>query len=49
VDLDDPATLTAYRLIDGEYEIVGQGSGTVELSAPAPVTVDVAALVPHLG
>ena len=49
VDLDDPATLTACRLIDGEYEIVGQGSGTVELSAPAPVTVDVAALVPHLG
>lgn len=49
LDLDQQATLTAYRLIDGEYEIVGKGSGAIELTEPASLTVDVAALVPQLG
>jgi Uma2 family endonuclease len=47
VDLDGPVTLTAYLLVDGEYEIVAKGSGALPLSEPTPVTIDVAALLPH--
>jgi Uma2 family endonuclease len=47
LDLDRPVTLTAYVLVDGDYEIVGKTTGTMELTEPAPVTVDVAGLLPH--
>ena len=49
MDIDTPATLTAHRLIDGEYEIVGHGAGTVEVAEPAALSIDVAALLPHRG
>lgn len=44
IDLDAPATLTAYSLVDGEYELVGEGSGVLSLSSPAPVIIDVSTL-----
>lgn len=47
LDLDGQVTMTAYRLIDGEYEIVGKGTDAIPLTEPAPVTIDVAALLPH--
>lgn len=47
LDLDDPMTLFAYRLIDGDYELVGRSEGLIELTQPAAVTIDVAALLPH--
>jgi Uma2 family endonuclease len=45
VELDDPATLSAYILVDGDYEIVAQATEPVQLSQPAPVTVDVRTLI----
>jgi Uma2 family endonuclease len=47
LDLDGPVTLTAFQLVAGQYKIVGKTSGTMELTEPAPVTVDVAGLLPH--
>jgi Uma2 family endonuclease len=47
IDLEDQVSLTAYLLVDGEYEVVGKGGGTIPLTAPAGVTVDVDALLPH--
>jgi Uma2 family endonuclease len=44
VDLDEPATLTAYLLVDGDYEIVAQTTEAVTLLRPAEVTVDVRTL-----
>jgi len=44
IDLDEPATLTAYILVDGDYEIVADATDAVSLSEPAPVTVDVRTL-----
>uniref|UniRef100_UPI000A61DBCC Uma2 family endonuclease n=1 Tax=Nocardia anaemiae TaxID=263910 RepID=UPI000A61DBCC len=46
IDLDDPVSLTAYRLIDGDYELVGEKSGCAVLDlAGASITLDLAALV----
>jgi Uma2 family endonuclease len=47
LDLDGRVTSTAYHLVDGEYEIVGRGSGSIPLTEPAAVTVDVGGLLPH--
>lgn len=47
LDLDDPMTLSAYRLIDGDYELIDRSERLIELTEPAPVTIDVAALLPH--
>lgn len=45
VDLDEPATLTAYVLVDGDYELVAEATGSVELDvAGHPVHLDLAAL-----
>jgi Uma2 family endonuclease len=39
VDTEEPKTLTAYRLVDGEYELMAQGT-KVTLTEPAPITID---------
>ncbi|QIS15379.1 Uma2 family endonuclease [Nocardia arthritidis] len=46
VDLDEPVSLTAYRLIDGQYEKMGESANraTLEL-AGARIELDLAALV----
>jgi Putative restriction endonuclease len=44
---ETPVVLTAYQLIDSKYEIAGQGTKSLALSEPAPVTVNVAGLLPH--
>ncbi len=41
----DPITLTAFTLVDGEYEHVAGGTGKVEVPGPFPVTLDLPALV----
>ncbi|WP_069165506.1 Uma2 family endonuclease [Nocardia altamirensis] len=46
VDLDEPVSLTAYHLIDGEYELVGERSGRIALDlAGTPIEIDLAALI----
>jgi Uma2 family endonuclease len=44
VDLEPPATLTAYALVDGEYETTAEGTGELELLTPRPLRVDVGRL-----
>jgi Uma2 family endonuclease len=48
IELDDPATLTAYTLVDGEYEVVAQSSEEVTIFEPARMTVNVQQLVESL-
>jgi Uma2 family endonuclease len=45
VDLEPPATLTTYLLVDGDYEEVARGIGAIDLGAPAPVRLDVDGLL----
>ena len=46
IDLDPPApSLTAYILVDGDYEVVADGSGTVELESPFPLQVKLDELI----
>ncbi|MFE6609702.1 Uma2 family endonuclease [Amycolatopsis sp. NPDC057786] len=45
VDLEDPASMTTYRLIDGEYENFGEHTGKVSLDFDGtPLTLDLDAL-----
>lgn len=44
VDLKQPATLTAYNLVDGSYEIAAKSTESVTLTEPATLTVDVSRL-----
>lgn len=45
VDLDTPTTLTAYVLVDGEYELVAESVGSVDLTvAGHPVHLDLESL-----
>jgi Uma2 family endonuclease len=44
IDLAAPATLTAFLLVDGYYEIIADTADSITLSKPAPVVVDVGAL-----
>ena len=45
IDLGEPTSLTAYVLVDGDYELSGEHTGQVELSvAGHPVGVDLDAL-----
>ncbi|GAA2661442.1 MULTISPECIES: Uma2 family endonuclease [Actinosynnema] len=45
IELDDPVSLTAFTLVDGEYRRVASGSGEVELASPFPLVVDLAELL----
>ncbi|MGH3897736.1 MAG: Uma2 family endonuclease [Pseudonocardiaceae bacterium] len=46
VDLDKPVTLTAYTLVDGNYEhVAGDIAGTVTMSSPVRVTLSLDALI----
>ena len=40
VDLDPAITLTAYLLVDGDYEEVAHGTDVIDLATPAPVRLD---------
>ncbi|MGK4593409.1 Uma2 family endonuclease [Amycolatopsis sp. w19] len=45
VDLEEPASMTTYRLIDGEYENFGEHTGKVSLDFDGiPLTLDLDAL-----
>ena len=41
VDLDPPTTLTAYTLVDGDYEIAAEGTADLTLLSPAEVQIRV--------
>ncbi|MGH3776815.1 MAG: Uma2 family endonuclease [Pseudonocardiaceae bacterium] len=46
VDLDKPVTLTAYTLVDGNYEhVAGDVSGTVTIPSPVGITLILDALI----
>jgi Putative restriction endonuclease len=47
LDVEHPRTLTAHQLVGGKYKIVAEDSAKPELREPAPVTIDVAALLPR--
>jgi hypothetical protein len=40
VDLDPPVSLTGYLLVAGNYEVMIEGAGVVEVRAPAPLRID---------
>jgi Uma2 family endonuclease len=40
LDLDPPATLTAYTLVDGDLELVAEATGVLMLNSPTPVRLD---------
>jgi Uma2 family endonuclease len=44
IDLDSPASLTGYALVDGNYELMIESAGVVEVSSPAPMRIDLATL-----
>ncbi|MEU4340072.1 Uma2 family endonuclease [Nocardia sp. NPDC023852] len=45
IDLDEPASLTAHRLIEGDYELVAEQSGRATLDLTGtPITIDITAL-----
>lgn len=44
LDLDVPMTVTAYALVDGDYEVVGETAEELSVLTPLPLTVDVRTL-----
>lgn len=46
VDIDDPATVTVHRLVDGAYQRCDETSGTPRVETRIPLTVAVAGLTP---
>jgi len=46
VDIEDAPRLEAFTLVDGAYKKVAEGSGTLQLAEPAPVTIDLEHLLP---
>lgn len=45
IELDEPASLAAFELVDGVYKLVEEGSGVVELTVPVPLKIDLDALL----
>ncbi|CAM3659123.1 Uma2 family endonuclease [Kibdelosporangium persicum] len=46
VDLDDPVSISAFQLADGDYELNAEVSDVLSVTTPAPLTVNVRDLVP---
>ncbi|WP_199429010.1 Uma2 family endonuclease [Qaidamihabitans albus] len=44
IDLDSPLTVTAYQLIDGEYEIIADSEEPFTVTAPVELKIDPATL-----
>ena len=44
IELDPPTRLTAYTLVDGDYQHVAGGTGTIVIPAPTAITLDLATL-----
>ena len=45
IDLEPPASLSSYQLIETDYELDQESAGTVELVRPAALEIDLQALV----
>lgn len=45
IDLQPPVSLTVYRLADGDFHLDQEHAGTVEVTSPAPLRIDLDALV----
>jgi Uma2 family endonuclease len=41
----DPLSITAYTLVDGDYEVVAQSSEILSVLEPVPMTIDVQRLI----
>jgi Uma2 family endonuclease len=48
IDLEEPASLIAYNLVDDRYEIAAKATERVTLAEPATLTVDVSRLTEPL-
>jgi len=44
IDLEPPVSLTAFTLVDGDYQIVAETTGTVTLPSPEQLVIDVTSL-----
>jgi Uma2 family endonuclease len=44
VDLDPPVSLTGHLLVDGNYELMIESAGVVEVASPTPIRIDLDAL-----
>lgn len=44
VDLDAPASITAYTLASGHYELAGDAVTTLSVETPAPIAIDIPSL-----
>ncbi len=44
VDVDPPVSLTGYLLVDGNYELMIESAGVVEVTSPVPIRFDLDAL-----
>lgn len=45
VALDDPASMVAYSLADGRYELAVGGTQTIDVVSPSPMSIDLDALL----
>ncbi|OZM71486.1 hypothetical protein CFN78_20310 [Amycolatopsis antarctica] len=45
IDTESPLSMSAYRLVDGEYELDAEDSAAMTLTTPAPLTIDLPALL----
>lgn len=45
IELDDPVSMVAYTLVDGRYEHIASGGGTIEVMSPAPLKIDLDTLL----
>jgi len=44
IDLDPPVSLTGYLLVDGDYELMTESAGVVEVTSPAALRLELGAL-----
>ncbi|MBP2323403.1 Uma2 family endonuclease [Kibdelosporangium banguiense] len=45
VDLDPPVSVTAFQLIDGDYELNAETDGVLSVTTPAPLNIDLGKLL----
>jgi Uma2 family endonuclease len=46
VDLDDPVSVTAFQLINQDYELNAETDGILSVTTPAPLDIDLRTLLP---
>jgi Uma2 family endonuclease len=46
VDLDAPVSVTAFQLINQDYELNAETDGVLSVTTPAPLNIDLRTLLP---